>query len=493
MFAHHIRTRNLDLSTFARYVAYARRASPTKIIRTMTSGSRVHLEISQKPQYFVKGLQANSAKKTTDLLQANHENHHTFFNKSGFHNHIAHHLLTLFSLGATPQEIQQGYDTNVSYQRPPEPLKESIVKDMCHPDRFKTFLGKEQYYRDFLVFFEREIEEKTWQKVLGEYLFARDDRADDLLARLYAGFLHPIIHIGFGIEFQQPAIIAEGLAQACVHDKWMKSLFLGVEEVAEKNRGKGDRKTIVQLLEEAKKDDGLRNAAHWEDGNKIRDGVMKRAQDRMVAIASQYTIRDDDDLEEKTAEMINAAGKYVKLPSTPVLTSHLVYFTAAAQRPPHLVKFDFYYMHCVTSSIFFSNILSSANDFVSPAAKRRLLEWKVWNDIVMYASRHSPNLFLSEITDYKPKADSDWDKIILRVNKLEDDGHASKIIRALASGQKSCEPYEDKPGFVIKGDAWRKIGHMAIDSVEAGEPHWTRSCGFDQAWEDVPLRDGVKL
>ncbi|KAF1928300.1 uncharacterized protein M421DRAFT_420851 [Didymella exigua CBS 183.55] len=443
----------------------------------MASGSRVHLEASQQPQYFFKGLTTESANKTTELLQVNHEKHHILFNKSGFHNHIAHHLLTLFALGATPEEIQDGYDTNVSYQRPSEPLKDSAIEDMHNPDRFKTYLEKEEYYHDFLVFFQKEIEKKTWQKVLNEYLFARNERADDLLARLYAGFLHPIIHIGFGVEFQQPAIIAEGLAQACVHDDWIKWLFLGVEEAAEKNRRNDDRKTIVQLLDEVRQDGKLSNAAHWEDGNKIRDGIMKRAQNKMIEIASQYTIREDDNLEEKTAEMINAA----------------VYFTAAAQRPPHQVKFDFYYMHCVTSSIFFSNFLSSFNNFLTPATKRRLLEWKVWNDIIMYASRHSPALLLSEVTDYTPKADSDWDRIILRVNKLEDDGHASKVIRALANGQKSCQPYEDKPGFVIKGDAWRKIGHMAIDSVEAGEPHWTRSCGFDQAWQDVPLRDGAKL
>ncbi|KZM27933.1 uncharacterized protein EKO05_0010063 [Ascochyta rabiei] len=443
----------------------------------MASGSRIHLEASQQPQYYVKCLTIESAKITSELLQANHEKHHIFFNKFGFHNHIAHHLLTLFALNATPKEIQQGYDTNVDYQRPPEPLKDSIVDDMHDPERFKTYLGKEQYYHDFLMFFQKEIDAKTWQEVLNEYVFARDERAEDLLSRMYAGFLHPIIHTGFGVEFQQPAIVAEGLAQACVHDKWMNSLFLGVEQAAEKNRSKGDRKTIVQLLEEVKKDDELSNAAHWEDGNKIRDGVMKRSPEKMVGIASQYTIREDDDLEEKTAEMINAA----------------VYFTAAAQRPPHQVKFDFYYMHCVTSSVFFSNFLSSTNNFLTPATKRRLLEWKVWNDIVMYTSRHSPALHLSEITDYTPKQNSNWDEIILRVNKLEDDGHASKLIRALANGQKSCQPYEDKPGFVINEDMWRKIGHMAIDSVEAGEPHWTRSCGFDQAWKDVPLRDEAKL
>jgi hypothetical protein len=182
---------------------------------------------------------------------------------------------------------------------------------MYKPDRFKTYLGKEQYYHDFLVFFQKEIEKKSWKGVLNEYLFARDERADDLLARSYAGFLHPIIHIGFGVEFQQPAIIAEGLAQACVHDNWMKSFFLIVEGAAnKKRRNGGDRKTTVQLLEEVKRDEELSNAAHWEDGNKIRDGVMKRALDKMVALASQYTVRVDDDLEEKTAEMINAAGTY---------------------------------------------------------------------------------------------------------------------------------------------------------------------------------------
>jgi hypothetical protein len=197
---------------------------------------------------------------------------------------------------------------NVSYQRPPEPLKESIVDDMHKPDRFKSYLGDEKYYHDFLVFFQKEINAKGWENVLNEYLFANDDRANDMLSRLYAGFLHPIIHLGFGIEFQQPAIMAEALAQAAVHDNWMKSLFLGCEKAAEANRGKDkSQKTIVQLLEEAKNDEKLRDAAHWEDGNKIRDGILKRAPKEMITLASQYAI-EENELEQKTAEMINAAG-----------------------------------------------------------------------------------------------------------------------------------------------------------------------------------------
>lgn len=111
----------------------------------------------------------------------------------------------------------------------------------------------------------------------------------------------------------------------------------------------------------------------------------------------------------------------------------------------------------------------------------------------MYISRGCPSLLPSEITDYTPKQESDWAEIITRVNKLNDDGHAAKLVRALAHGQQASQKYENKEGFVIKGDMWRKLGHMAIDSTEAGEPHWVRSCGFEEAWEKIPLREGAKL
>ncbi|KAF2024382.1 hypothetical protein EK21DRAFT_94126 [Setomelanomma holmii] len=442
----------------------------------MATAAKVHLEASQQPQYFVKGITAESADKTNRLLQLNHEKHHIFFSQSGFHNHIVHHLLTLFALKASPDQIQRGYDINATYQRPPEPLKQEVVNDMHDPARFKTYLGDEKYYHDFLVFFQDEIAAKGWQDVLNEYLFKGDERADDMLVRMYGGFLHPLIHLGFGIEFEQPAVIAEALAQGAVHDAWMGKLFAPCERAAEKYRGagKGSGKTIMELLEEARKDEKLRNAAHWDDGNKVRDGVIGRAAEEMVQLASQYTV-DESRLEEQTAEMINAA----------------VYFSACSQRPPHAVKFDFYYIHCLNSSIFFSSFLSLAS--LTSATKRRLLEFKIWTDIAMYTSRHCPALLLSEITNYTSKHDGEWEGIFGRVVQFEDDGHASKLIRALAYGEQVCKKFERKEGFMVKGDMWKKIGHMAIDSVEASEPHWVRSAGFDEAWESVPLREGARL
>jgi hypothetical protein len=179
---------------------------------------------------------------------------------------------------------------------------------MHDPSRFKTYLGQEEYYHDFLVYFEQEIDAKGWQNTLQEQLFAETEHADDMLVRMYAGFLHPIIHLGFGIEFQQPAIIAEALAQAAVHDNWMAPLFLGCEKAAKIKRGEeGLKKSIVQILQECKNDEKTRDSAQFDDGNKIRDGILKRAPKQMIRAASQYTIMEDE-LEEKTAEMVNAAG-----------------------------------------------------------------------------------------------------------------------------------------------------------------------------------------
>jgi hypothetical protein len=443
----------------------------------MATASKIKLSLGEWPGYYIQDIKQESATRASDLLQENHEKHHIFFNNSGFHNHIAHHLLTLYSLAATPSQIQKHYDDNVSYQRPPQPIESAIIQGMEDPLQFKKYLGKERYYNDYLRFFQAEMDKKGWQQVLNEYVFARNERADDMLVRMFAGFLHPIIHLGFGVEFHQPAIIAEGLAQAAVHDSWMKPLFNGADKASKDISGPS--KSIVELLDQTHAEKRLAKAADV-DGNRIRDGIMKFETQTMVDIIAQYHISSPEELNERTAEMTNAAA----------------YFSGAAQRRDKAVKFDFFYMHCINSSVFFSAFLKQ--DWLSDANKVRLLEWKVRNDIALYASRGCPDLLLDEIENYKPNKPTStsadpWHDIIERVKNFEDDGHGSKLVRALAHGQQICKPYEDKENFRIKGNMWLQLGHMAIDSVEGSEPTWVRSTGFDSAWEKVEDRPRAQL
>jgi len=162
----------------------------------MATSSTVKLSTTQEPAFYLPNRTQDAADKASDLLQENHEKHHIFFNKDGFHNHIAHHLLTVWALAASPEQIQKHYDDNKSYQRHPVGLERKAVDDMHDPESFKKYLGDEQYYHDFLVFFQKEMEQKGWQNVVNEYVFRGDARADDMLLRMLAGFLHPLIHLG---------------------------------------------------------------------------------------------------------------------------------------------------------------------------------------------------------------------------------------------------------------------------------------------------------
>jgi hypothetical protein len=364
------------------------------------------------------------------------------------------------------------------------------VESMHDPAHFSKYLGddKEKYYHDWLVFFQGEIEKKGWHKVINEYLLAGDDRANDLLARLYSGFLHPLIHLGFGVEFEQPAIVAEALAETAVHSVWIKPFLFGAEKAAKENGI--PEKTLVKILEDAVADEKLRNSPHVDDSNKVRDGVLVRAPDEMMKYASQYVVKPEQ-LEKKTAEMINFNGTFSLCYNSTMLTI-TAYFTGAAQRPDKIPKIDFFFMHCINCSIFFPALMDAP--WISTESKCRLLEWKGRMDVALYISRGSPVLRLNEIKDYKPKRPTDdWNELFERINVFPDDGHGSKLVRALANGQKICEKYEGSDGFMIHGLLWLKLANLVVDSVEDQEIHWVRSAGFDKAWEKIPDRKGANL
>lgn len=238
--------------------------SPIRAVhsRTMATADLVQLQADHPGVYHRQGISRSDAatKKASELLQQNHDQHHIFFNSSGFHNHIAHHLLTIWALNASPDDLQRGYDTNRSYQRPSKKPQTSIVEELHDPKKFKKYLGPDRYYNDFLEFFQERIKEEGWQSVLNKYVFAGDERADDMLVRMFAGFLHPLIHLGFGVEFSQPAIIAEALAQAACHDNWIGQLLLPAERIANE---KGTDRTIVELLDEIHADQRLGDAPYW--------------------------------------------------------------------------------------------------------------------------------------------------------------------------------------------------------------------------------------
>ncbi|KAK3403534.1 hypothetical protein B0T20DRAFT_389181 [Sordaria brevicollis] len=408
----------------------------------------------------------------SSLLQDDMHNHHVFFNTSGFHNHIPHHLLALYGTSAPPSSLQKAYDVNATYQRPVLPSHQSVVSDLIQnwSKDAKKYLGKEEHYPDFLAFFKREIDlrEGRYEEVVNEYLFKGTKEADDLLVRLYSGFLHPLIQLMYGLEWKQPAIVAEGLAQAAVHGDDIGVYLLGAEEEARKNEEAEVGWTVLGLLDEVRGNEKLKNAPRMEDGNKIRDGVLKRAREEAVKLAGKVRIkRDEEELQKRTAEMYDSA----------------VFMASAAalvKRETKMPRYDFFLMHHVTSAPFFTTV--NAQDWISLDTKVRLLEWKIRMDLVQYAARGAPELSLEAITSYQPKqktnSETPEEIIASNLHFFEDDGHSIKLARAARVCQLYYQTRDD--------EYWNKIYHLIVDSVLAPGPNWVRSCGFDEAWEEVP-------
>jgi hypothetical protein len=99
-----------------------------------------------------------------------------------------HHILSLYGTGANAAQMQQGYDFNTNYQRGTGPGHKTVVGELqASWDNASKYFAKEQYYPDFLAFFQGEVDKKGWQAVLSEYVFAGTPAATDILVRLFAG------------------------------------------------------------------------------------------------------------------------------------------------------------------------------------------------------------------------------------------------------------------------------------------------------------------
>jgi len=81
---------------------------------------------------------------------------------------------------------------------------------------------------------------------------------------------------------------------------------MSAEKAASSQKPSNGSWSILGLLGSIRNNKALTHSAHNEDENKIRDGVLKRAGDQMIHLASQVKVRPEE-VEERTAEMFNAA------------------------------------------------------------------------------------------------------------------------------------------------------------------------------------------
>ncbi|ESZ98976.1 HypA [Sclerotinia borealis F-4128] len=439
-------------------------------------------QVLLSPQYSGLGrLDPNppgSLELTSELLQKNHERYHMYFRDVAGHNHIPHSLLTVLAMGGGPKELNRAYDDGYTYQRPLAPADGEFAKQLGDEEKFKEHMYTLSEYSNFLAFFEQEIDAKGWKTVFNKYCFDRTPFADNMLSQLYEGLYHPILHLGFGVEFNQPSLIAEGLAHAASHDSsQIGPFFLETEKLAKS--GSVKPKPLVELYAEIRANQKIREAAWLKDGPLRGKGIVNRAHDELVKIAAQFQVRPED-LERSTAEMMSCGA-----------------LTSAAQKAGKARKIDFFYLHIVTCSIFFSAL--NQQDWLKTEDKVRLLEWKGRLDLVWYAANGSAEMKIENVLEYEPSLSKGWDWRAIYKNSIDihDDGHVVKFMRALKHAEGMVEPHVEKEGaasFPINGDMWLKIAQICYDSTATigtdipGQlsKKWVWGAGFEPPWFQIP-------
>ncbi|KAJ5953292.1 hypothetical protein N7454_000188 [Penicillium verhagenii] len=437
--------------------------------------SRVLISLETPGYVHVQGLTQASAQLVSELLTQNHTLYKTRW-KDTLHNHLVHHLLAMWALGATPNEIQDMWDYNAHYQDPMNeghPAANASDIRLKDPATFQECLGINDCYPDFLQFFENEIEEKGMEAVIREYLLQGDERANDILGRMFAGstapkidlslfltkikvsltrfllsdLVHPIIHLGCAIEFHQPSLVAEALAGACVHENWPKTFLIPTEEYARIHPNEPSQ-SMLQLLESLSENPDIAGGTKETDPfNKIPDGFLKRVTPaQLVPYLARFQVQPNPtDLQDKMSDMMHTNA----------------YMLAAAQRPGKHAAMDFVTLHAVTLAVFFPAIL--AQPWLSDAEKARLLEATVRVGGVMYAGTGCPPLYADRVVNYIPRQPSDgWTELFHRANVYRDEGHAAKLIRSLYA----LEQLDLAPGFPIAKQDFFLIAHMGMDSIE---------------------------
>lgn len=442
-----------------------------------TKTSRVQLPTDCQSLGRVNDFAADGLKKAEELLQKNHDEFHVFWRDINGHNHMAHTLLTTYALGGNADEVQRAFDDSIAVQRALPDVDLEVVQSLASDDAMLAIMGQVDQYTNVMNFFVQQIELSSWKEVVHKYCFSGTTLADNILAAMYEGAYHPIIHFGLGIEFEQPSIIAEALSQAVIHPQsGIPSCLLASAEIAAQAPANAASPSLVELFKAARDNDIIFRGPRWEDMTlKMKDGVLGRSKDVITGLVSQLRVHPED-LDRRAAESLNCSA----------------FLAGASQRPDKSPKIDFFHMHAVTSSILLTVLLQQS--WISLENKVRLVEWKGRTDILWYAASGCSALHASDISNYKAgaSADLDWSQLYRAINKMHDDGHVAKFVRALKSGQDVCRRFERQNQDVmpVRGDDWLQLARMAYDST-IGLPDpakWVWGSGFVQAWANVPPR-----
>ncbi|KAJ7023708.1 hypothetical protein C8F04DRAFT_1213242 [Mycena alexandri] len=324
------------------------------------------------------GISPASTAALREYLQKDYEQHHGFFNNRGFHNHTPFHLLVEWVLGGTPAHLSAIWDQHVAIERPQFQSPHAITAET-----FNDHLGDENYYQAYLYFFSDVVLRKPAHVVLEEWIFSSrvnyDTLKDGMFNRLLAGVMHPLIYVGFGLEFSLPGLVAEGLAHAAVHKNSTSTLlprYMFETPSVPRPMTMGAHSAGVHafsILARIQREHRFNNVVP----NFKFDDIHTQYGEDIQRYAAEWIVEgmDSKEVAEKVKELI--------------FLNVMIYAMGGWSEEKGFRYAEFTLMHLVTSSITMSSYMASIS---TPASKTMLLRAYFSRSLAYWISRGRPIL-----------------------------------------------------------------------------------------------------
>ncbi|KAL1919990.1 uncharacterized protein VTP21DRAFT_1136 [Calcarisporiella thermophila] len=381
------------------------------------------------------------------LLEQNHHEHHIEYNGDRrFSNHAVHTLLTTYALGATPKRLEEIYKHFQSFLDPlPQPKIE------INEDNFDKYLGKREHYRDYLDFFDRLIEKEGIKAVFDKY-------GPGFFPYSIGQAIHPLIHLGFGMEFNNKLVVAEALAFAAFTHFPYATVVVQTFPEHEDQTGSTSSgsthsggKSILEILDAIHKDPRI-DKIYTHNWNSMRlSSHIQRVLDLGGPVLQEYLQQW-----EFPADPVNVVNQKLR---ELLRASALVYASSWTDSP----RLDFFLMHVLTSS----HAVRVLIPFLSIKDRVKLLRVHFVALVAVYITRKRPAINAQKVLEYisptLPQGEDEeswgWNRAIeLAIN--HPDEHFPKVIRAL---KKDAEDFGDEDKLFLRA------AEMTCDVVKQSE------------------------
>lgn len=379
------------------------------------------------------------------LLKANHANHSVIYNSLRFHNHAPHILGSAYILGSHAEHLNAIYDDESKHL---EPWRDSPGEVSL--EDWREFLGKREYQRAFLDFFEDQVVRLgyDWMRTLQDFLF--DNKGGGpLVNAMVSGLGHPLIHLGYAIELDSGTIGVEALTLgACFYDGFHKYLdddkYTSPAPEALLKGGDGKESTPLELLHRASKDDRF-------------DGLFD--EPGSVDLEKLFAEREEEVLEYWNAWQLHREPKEQFRLSQRAAVAVLV----ASHNPSRTPDYDFFFCHTLTTShavrILLGHRLFDGRHGVL------VRQWWLFT-LAVYIAQMRPDIREENIWNVELEGrDWDWVTKTALTSKWSLDAHFVKACRAM---KEAADTWGDEDGFYLRAavkfaaefDGWGGFGAL---------------------------------